>query len=58
MQDMEKRIARSVELFKSGYNCSQSVVAALPTWPVVKMRKMQRLIRKKVSLMQMLIMLN
>ena len=25
---MEKRIARSVELFKSGYNCSQSVVAA------------------------------
>ena len=28
MQDMEKRIARSVELFKSGYNCSQSVVAA------------------------------
>ena len=28
MQDIEKRIARSVELFKSGYNCSQSVVAA------------------------------
>lgn len=25
---MEKRIERAVELFKSGYNCSQSVVAA------------------------------
>ncbi len=24
----EKRVARAVELFKSGYNCSQSVVAA------------------------------
>lgn len=26
--DMESRVARSVELFKQGYNCSQSVVAA------------------------------
>jgi C_GCAxxG_C_C family probable redox protein len=25
---MEERVARAVELFKSGYNCSQSVVAA------------------------------
>lgn len=25
---MEKRIERAIELFKSGYNCSQSVVAA------------------------------
>ncbi|MEG1546251.1 MAG: C-GCAxxG-C-C family protein, partial [Bacteroides sp.] len=25
---MEERIQRAVELFKSGYNCSQSVVAA------------------------------
>ena len=26
---MEDRIQKAVELFKSGYNCSQSVVAAL-----------------------------
>ena len=25
---MEDRVARAVELFKSGFNCSQSVVAA------------------------------
>ena len=25
---MEERVQRAVELFKSGYNCSQSVVAA------------------------------
>ena len=25
---MQKRIERAVELFKNGYNCSQSVVAA------------------------------
>ena len=25
---MEDRVTRAVELFKSGYNCSQSVVAA------------------------------
>ena len=28
MNNKEERIARAVELFKSGYNCSQSVVAA------------------------------
>src|SRR5574344_753185 len=28
MEEMQKRIERAVELFKSGYNCSQSVVAA------------------------------
>ena len=28
MEDKEARIARAVELFKSGFNCSQSVVAA------------------------------
>lgn len=28
MDNKEERIARAVELFKSGYNCSQSVVAA------------------------------
>lgn len=26
---MEDRIQKAVELFRSGYNCSQSVVAAL-----------------------------
>ena len=26
---MEDRVQKAVELFKSGYNCSQSVVAAL-----------------------------
>ena len=28
MEEMQKRIERAVELFKNGYNCSQSVVAA------------------------------
>lgn len=28
MKETEDRIAKAVELFKSGYNCSQSVVAA------------------------------
>ncbi|MBO7635180.1 MAG: C_GCAxxG_C_C family protein, partial [Paludibacteraceae bacterium] len=28
MENKEKRIAKAVELFKSGYNCSQSVVGA------------------------------
>ena len=28
MEDKEKRITKAVELFKSGYNCSQSVVGA------------------------------
>ena len=28
MTDKEERIARAVALFKQGYNCSQSVVAA------------------------------
>ncbi len=27
-EDLEKRINHAVELFKEGYNCSQSVVAA------------------------------
>ena len=28
MEEIQKRIERAVELFKNGYNCSQSVVAA------------------------------
>ena len=27
-KDLEERVAKAVELFKGGYNCSQSVVAA------------------------------
>ena len=38
--DKAARIRRAEELFVAGYNCSQSVVAALPTSTVIQKNRL------------------